>query len=335
MRKTVFSQLNPRWANLPYPNKQYTIKSSGCGCCSVANIIIESEKYKKYTPKNVQPYMIQYAVPAQGTRWVGITKGLEHYGFKAVNHDTMQDLFKTLKERKRRLGILLFKAGSKGGITWTTSGHYVAFTDYKVKNGRHYFYVKDSGGRNNTGWYCFETQMKNLIVQCWSAKLPHTNGYKIRVKARQLFAAMTKLKFKYKVSGNADSWTKAKKQGHRTSNCATYVSYVLQAMGLLKEGQLFWCNDGVVKYKGKGTKAQLAKIADIYHIHKAPKKAKLRKGDICGYSKPAHTQIFAGYDAKGNALWYSFGPTDIGKKLPRKRGKYNTKKIDTVIRLKP
>jgi hypothetical protein len=36
----------------------------------------------------------------------------------------------------------------------------------------------------------------------------------------------------------------------------------------------------------------------------------------------------------GNALWYSFGPSDIGKKLPRKRGSYNTKKIDTIIRLK-
>lgn len=332
MRDTVYSQLNPKWAGLPYPDKKYTIGSSGCGCCSVANIIIESEKYKKYTPKTIQPYMVQYAVPAQGTRWVGIAKGLEHYGFKAINHATMSDLFKTLKDRKTRLGVILFRAGTKGGVTWTTSGHYVAFTDYKVKNGRHYFYIKDSGGRKHTGWYCYETQMKSLVVQVWSAKKPVTNATKLRKKARQVFAVMTKLKFKYKVSNNATSWTKAKQQ--KTSNCATYVSYCLQAMGLLKEGQLFWCNDGVVRYKGKGAKDQLHKVASIIHPKKSPKRAGLRKGDICGYSKPAHTQIFAGFNSKGVPLWYSFGPSDVGKKLPRKRPNYTNKKIDTIIRLK-
>lgn len=172
MNKTVFSQLDPRWSNLPYPKKPYTIGTSGCGCCSVTHLLIETEKYKKYTPKTVQPYMKQFAVPKQGTKWAGITASLKHYGFKPINHETMDDLFKTLNKRKKRMGIILFRKGTKGGITWTTSGHYVAYVDYKVAHGRHYFYTKDSGGRKHTGWYCYETQMKGLIPQVWSAEPP-------------------------------------------------------------------------------------------------------------------------------------------------------------------
>lgn len=331
MRKKVFSQLDPRWSGLPYPKKPYTIGTSGCGCCSVAHVIIESDKYKNYTPKNVQPYMKQYAVSAQGTQWSGITKSLEHYGFKAINHATMKDLFETLEKRKQKLGILLFRGGTRGGVTWTTSGHYVAFTDYKKVGNKHWLYTKDSGGRKHTGWYCYETQMLGLVPQVWSAtpKKAKTTGSKLCVMAEDTFAKMKK--FKYQVSGNATSWTTAQKK--KTSNCATYVSYCLQRMGKLKAGQVFYNSKGKVHYKGKGTEAQLKKVAKIIKCGKTPKKAGLKPGDICGYSDPAHTQVFAGWK-NGNALWYSFGPSDIGKKLPRKRGKYNTKIIDTIIRLK-
>ena len=150
--------------------------------------------------------------------------------------------------------------------------------------------------------------------------------------AAETFAEMTKLKFKYTVSGNSTSWAGAKKK--KTSNCATYMSYVLQRLGYLKAGQVFWCNDGVIRTKGSGTAAALKKSFTITHPKKNPKNAGLKKVDICGYSSPAHTQMFAGYDSKGNALWYSWGPSDLGKKLPRKRGSYNTKRIDTVLRLK-
>lgn len=338
MRNKVFSQTDTRWARLPYPDKRYTIGTSGCGCCSVTNVIIEQSQFWEYTPKTVQPYMKQFAVPAQGTRWAGITKALAHYDFDVKNPQTMAELFKILndlkKRHKRTMGILLFRGGSRGGITWTSSGHYVAFTAYKYKNKKHYFYTKDSGGRKHTGWFCYETQMKGLIVQCWSAAFPDTIGKKLCQQAAKNFQEMHRLGFKYQVSGNATSWAKAKK--HRTSNCATFASYDLQTMGLLneKKGQVFWCNDKAVRYKGDGTKKQLEKVAKITHPGKPPKKCMLRKGDICGYSKPAHTQIFYKYDKNGNALWYSFGPSDLWKKLPRKRGDYNTKKIDTIIRLK-
>lgn len=157
------------------------------------------------------------------------------------------------------------------------------------------------------------------------------NSSKILKKAKTTFAEMTKLKFKYSVSGNATSWARAKKK--RTSNCATYVSYVLQRMKLLKAGQVFYGSKGALHFKGKGTEKQLKKVAKITKVNASPKKAGAKKGDICTYSHPAHTQIFAGWK-NGNALWYSFGGSDVGKKLPRKRGKYNTKKIDYIIRLK-
>lgn len=159
---------------------------------------------------------------------------------------------------------------------------------------------------------------------------------KLRRKAKAVFAVMTEKGFKYQVSKNAKTWKGAKKK--KTSNCATYVSYVMQVAGFLKAGQVFWCNGGTIKAHSKAERKavlkQLRKVAEIIHPNCGPAKADLKKGDICGYSKPAHTQIFAGYDKKGDATWYSFGPSDVGKKEPRKRGRYNTKKIDTIIRLK-
>lgn len=337
MRKKVFSQLDTRWCRLPYPTKRYNIGTSGCGCCAVANLIIELSQYWNYTPKTIQPYMKQFAVPAQGTKWAGITEALKHYDFTVKNPQSMADLFKILndlkKKHKRTMGILLFRGGTKGGVTWTTSGHYVAFADYKYKNGKHYFYMKDSGGRHNTGWFCFETKMKGLIVQCWNAAVKNTTGRKLCSEAKTMFKEMHERKFKYQGSGNSTSWNKAKTKQH-TSNCATYVSYALQVMKLLKDGQVFWCNDGKVKYRGSGTEKQLKKVASITHPKKPPMKCGLKRGDICGYSKPPHTQIFFRYDKNGNAIWYSFGPSDLWKKMPRKRGNYNNKKIDTIIRLK-
>lgn len=188
MNKTVYSQLDSRWAKLPYPNSIYTLSSSGCGCVSVTHLLIETTKYKKWTPADVQPYMKQFAIPAQGTTHAGIKTALTHYGFTATEHGTMAKLFDALKDRKYKMGILLFTRGTKGGITWTTGGHYVAFVDYKVTNGKHYFYTKDSGGRKHTGWYCYETQMKGLVYKVWSAvpsnTITATTTYKIAFKAR-------------------------------------------------------------------------------------------------------------------------------------------------------
>lgn len=176
MRDVVYKQYDSRWGSLGYPKSPYTMSGSGCGVCSVVHVLIELEKYKNYTPKSIRKYMINqgFATEGHGTLHAGITKTLKYYGLDSEMHATMDSAFSVLGKMKKgtRAGIILFGKGSKGGVTWTSSGHYVAFTDYKVIKGEHWFYMKDSGGRGNTGWFCYERHMKGLIKEIWTVELP-------------------------------------------------------------------------------------------------------------------------------------------------------------------
>lgn len=172
MSKT-FRQGDPRWGSHPYPISPYTMSRAGCGCTSVADIIVNNPKYANYTPDTIRPWMISqgFATQGHGTLWDGIPKTLQHYGFVPKDHPTMTELFAEMA-KGGRWGVLLFKAGTRGGVTWTTGGHYVAITDYKQENGKHYLYTRDPGGRHNDGWHCYETTMRGLIKKCWSCTLP-------------------------------------------------------------------------------------------------------------------------------------------------------------------
>lgn len=176
MRSTIFRQYDSRWGNLAYPTKAYSFANNGCGCCACTHLIIEKDKYKSYTPKDVRPYMVGqgFATKGNGTTWNGITETLEHYGFKVTRPNISTSMSSAWKELNKgnRAGVLLFRAGTRGGVTWTSGGHYVAFLDYKMQNGKHYFYTKDSGGRKNDGWHCYETTMKGLLPQMWIVELP-------------------------------------------------------------------------------------------------------------------------------------------------------------------
>ena len=90
MRSTIFRQYDSRWGSLGYPTKAYSFADNGCGCCSCTHVIIEKDKYKNYTPKNVRPYMIDqgFVTYGNGTTWDGITKTLEHYGFNVDRKST-------------------------------------------------------------------------------------------------------------------------------------------------------------------------------------------------------------------------------------------------------
>lgn len=163
----------------------------------------------------------------------------------------------------------------------------------------------------------------------------HSNAYRLRVSAKAVTKYMKQHKFKYVASWtkNALTWAGAKKK--RTTNCSTMVCYALQRKGLLKSGEYFWINGDDIVCKGGLTLAKLKKIATISHPHKAPKKAGLKAGDICGYTKNAHTQIFDSWTASGNPRWYSTGGnTDISKGKAHVKSSYNNKKVMTIIRLK-
>lgn len=173
MNKHIYRQYDNRWRWLPYPNGGYYLNGSGCGCCAVTHCIIEMDKYKNWTPADVQPYMKQYAIRGNGTLWNGILKSLQHYGLKDVaNIPTMPQLWREL-EKGNRVGVLLF-GNTKGpdGTVWTTGGHYIAFTDYRVKNGQHQLYLKDSGGRKHDGWYSYERSMRGDVRQVWIGRIP-------------------------------------------------------------------------------------------------------------------------------------------------------------------
>lgn len=173
MSKT-FRQDDPRWKNHPYPSNPYTMYNAGCGPTACADIIVNIAKCANYTPDTIRPWMISqgFATRGHGTTWAGIPKTLQHYGFKTMWPDTMPKFFKEMA-KKNRWGILLFTAGKRGGVEWTRSGHFVAVTDYKKEDGKHYLYTRDpNGDRRNDGWHCYETTMKGLIPQCWVAWLP-------------------------------------------------------------------------------------------------------------------------------------------------------------------
>lgn len=167
---TIFKQYDSRWGKKNY-NGSSTISAAACGPFSVANVVVE---YKPdLNPMDVVKYMQShgYAIRNNGTAWAGIPAAMKAFGMEDVkNVSNMSDVWNYLS--KGYMAVFLFKGGSRGGICWTTAGHYVAVTGYKTENGRHKCYTKDSGGRNHDGWYCYETQMKGLISQVWVGKAP-------------------------------------------------------------------------------------------------------------------------------------------------------------------
>ena len=219
MRSEIFRQYDSRWGSLAYPSKPYTMKSSGCGCCACTHLIIEKDEYAHYTPKDVRPYMLKqgFATKGNGTLWSGMTKTLEHYGFdvKRPNISVSMSAAWTELNKGNRAGILLLKAGTRGSVTWTSGGHYVAFLDYKVENGKHYFYIKDSGARKNDGWFCYEDTMRGLLPQIWVVELPEKKPGKYYTvgKTYTLQANMnvrTGANLKYKKVGTLKKGTKIK-----------------------------------------------------------------------------------------------------------------------------
>lgn len=161
---------------------------------------------------------------------------------------------------------------------------------------------------------------------------------KIRRAVRAVVKKEKDLKFKYKVSRNAKSWSWAKTH-QRTTNCSRTISYGLQVAKILKAGQVFWLNGTGIVCKGSGTRARLLKYYDVLHPCKTTKslvKSKwLEPGDIVGYGDPAHTMMFAGYDVLGRAKWYSTGDQKAIKKgNAHLEPKYDSRKIYTVLRLK-
>lgn len=183
MNSKVFSQLDSRWASKGYPRRGSSVGGNACGLFAVLHVAIEQKSKANWMPTALLSYMINkgYAVYGQGTTWNGITETLKYIGHKSVVrvwNDPMSSAFKELN-KGNRIGVLLFNNNyAPNGMLWTASGHYVAFTDYKVEGGKHYFYCKDSGGRRNTGWYSYENSMRNCLPKIWIVERIQEKAYK-------------------------------------------------------------------------------------------------------------------------------------------------------------
>lgn len=169
LNSKIYRQGDSRWGSLPYPTKSYSFAHNACGCCSVLHCAIEVENFKDMMPPEIRKYMVQFATKGHGTLWNGITKGLEHYGYNVHwnKNDSMSTIFKILSTSLKK-GVILF-GSTKGpdGTVWTTGGHYIGFEDYKVQGGKHYFYLKDSGGRHRDKWWCYEKSMRGDVRNVW------------------------------------------------------------------------------------------------------------------------------------------------------------------------
>lgn len=182
MNTKIFRQYEGSWANKPYPTKGCRVSGAGCGLVALTHIAIEQEDKKNWTPETLRPYMLKhgYAISGQGTTWNGMTQTLHYLGYKNVCYITesmpMKDAFAELN-KGNRIGIILFYGGyskrykkwyrTPDGTVWTANGHYIMFGNYKYENGKHWFYLKDSGGRKHDGWYSYETSMKGCVGQMW------------------------------------------------------------------------------------------------------------------------------------------------------------------------
>lgn len=192
----TYRQYDSRWGAKNY-NGSSNYANAGCGATACANILhaIDASITPLTTGRFMQKH--KYAIPHNGTAWDGIPACLKAFGAKDVRQVyKMSDVFSLCA--KGYVGVFLFSAGTRGGITWTTSGHYIAVTGFKVLGNKHYFKTFDSGGRKHDGFFCYETQMKGLIPRIWLCKIP---SKKVKKPTGKYSGVIPQTKIKYGDSG--------------------------------------------------------------------------------------------------------------------------------------
>ena len=335
-----FKQYDSRWAKKHYCTPG-TMASDGCGPTAVADLVYNLDK--KITPWKVAQWMTKngYSTKSNGTMWGGITAALKHYGFEAEGPNMTMAHF--ISEMSKNLkgqdvwGIILFKGGTKGGVTWTLGGHYMAVVDYKKQNGKDYFYMYDSGTRGHNGWYCYQTTMQGLCACAYIAKKKSTKKATVaktatttpstattESKAKAIVRVAKALawplgtassKWTYKTGAPTDKCKAAMKKytsaqsKKEYSDCGIFVNTVVRMAGVDKSfACLKWKHPSTFKVAHRG----------------AVTASDLKAGDIIRYKKTdgtQHTLIYLG-DGK-----IAEGGREIRFPIIRKSTKYNSSSV--------
>lgn len=345
--KTIFKQADARWGSLYYPRKGATVGGCGCGLVACVHIAIEQESKKNWTPKTLRPWMVNkgYAIYRQGTSWNGITETLKYLGHKTVvkvwDADPMTKAWAELN-KGNRIGILLLNnRKAPDGRKFSGSGHYIAFTDYKVEGGKHWFYLKDSSWRNNSGWLSYEKSIKGCLPKLWiverlketkttttasastgttyTGELPYVGGSSRLIS----FARSQKGKYKTRTNGGKDGKKYSNKftlyfknrggidsKGHMPNiygyipgYCTLFVCYCLEHIG---EGNLVPFNKLTSKKNG-GYWWHAPSLMKYYKSKKmlvtSVKSAKQGAIAFKGDKSPTHTCIFVKYEGGWVYTW--------------------------------
>ena len=170
--------------------------------------------------------------------------------------------------------------------------------------------------------------------------LTSSTASEILSKAQEIGKLMVDEKWVYSNYDLKGSLAAAEQRSAKRTNCAHGVCLVLQEVGLLKKGQIFFGNkSGELSCNGTVRK-QIEKGFDI--IKTGGKKSKdldLKPGDICLFK--GHTNIYAGKDENGKTFWYDFGRDQTKAKKPGsvfvrsvRKGEINWSVITVILRVK-
>lgn len=225
----------------------------------------------------------------------------------------------------------------KGGVG---ESHHVGIVEY-VENG---IVHTIEGNKNNQvmrGHYelTYKGIMGYVTPDYPDEGLTSSTASEILSKAQEIGKMMVEGKWVYSNTDLKGSLAAAEQSAKRT-NCAHGVCLVLQEVGLLKKGQIFFGNkSGELSCNGTVRK-QIEKGFDI--IKTGGKKSKdldLKPGDICLFK--GHTNIYAGKDENGKTFWYDFGRDQTKDKKPGsvfvksvRKGEINWAVITVILRVK-
>lgn len=144
---------------------------------------------------------------------------------------------------------------------------------------------------------------------------------------------MSKMKYSND-DGNCHTFEDALK--YKKCNCAKYISYALQEVGLLPKGLTFyWYHTKTLK-PAKAL-AYFKAHPDEWKItypNRVMKPSELQVGDICGWhsSTSQHTTAICGKDKDGNFIWASGGSSDMKNGMVKVRNNFTNHKINCHIR---